>query len=216
MDTVNYILTLLFSTLGIGTIIIYLGKKIIDKFLDLGIEKFKSSLDRDLETHKSELLRQTEEFKAGLKRIELEHQIKYSRLHEERAQTIKKLYSLIIDLQEKLSYMTSMFQGPEWTKDNEREEKARESLDNFKKYFLENRIYFSLDLCNKIDEILNLSLEIIVEMSVTKTSADYDSTGSDRANSLKEWRKQNEKVTKEINAARLELEKEFRKLIGVE
>jgi len=214
MDSIKYIVTILFSTLGISSIIIYLGKRFIDKSLELGVEKYKNTLDKDLETHKLELSKQSDAFKAELKISELEHQIKYSKLHEERALTIKQLYSLLIELQTFLGHLTSPFQGPEWTTDTKREIDARLALDNFKNYFLQNRIYFSIGLCDKIDAILKLGWDIIVEMSVTKVTAVYNSTGPERADSLNKWHEQDVKVKSEINSARLDLEAEFRKLIG--
>ncbi|RZJ83037.1 MAG: hypothetical protein EOO20_23525 [Chryseobacterium sp.] len=130
--------SVVFSTLSIGSIIVYLGKKIIDRSLDLAVEKFKGSMNIQLETHKFELLRQADDFRATLKKLELEHQVKYSRLHEERAQTIKQLYALLIDLQDKLGHMTSKFQGPEWTMNIELENASKLSLANYKEFFLEN------------------------------------------------------------------------------
>jgi hypothetical protein len=216
MDLTKYIITLIFSTVGVGGIILYLGKRFIDKALDLAVENYRNTLNRNLESHKADLLRQTEEFKAGLKILELEHQIKYTKLHEERASSIKNIYSLLIELQTKLSALTTLFQGPEWTQDRKKESDARESLDSLKNYFLLNRIYFKQSLCDQIDEILNLSWSIIVDMSVNKSKASYHETGPEAVQALKEWQEIDRRVTKEINSARLNLENEFRKLIGSE
>jgi len=58
MELVKYILTILFSAAGLGGIVIYLGKRLIDKSLDLGIENYKNTLARNLEVHRNELEQQ--------------------------------------------------------------------------------------------------------------------------------------------------------------
>ena len=214
MDMFKDILTFIFSATGISVIIIYLSKRFIDKSLDIGVENYKNTLARNLESHKAELDRKTEEFRAELKKLELEHNIRYSKLHEERATVIKKMYSLLIELQGKLKDLTTLFQGPEWVSDIKRETNAKESLDSLKNFFLVNRIYFKTDLCDKIDEIIRDSWSIIVDMNLTKMNAQFSETGHERAKASNEWHKIDERVSKEINSARLFLENEFRKLMG--
>jgi hypothetical protein len=51
-------------------------------------------------------------------------------------------------------------------------------------------------------------------MSVNKTTASYYQTGHEMVEALKEWKKIDQRVTNEINSARLNLENEFRKLMG--
>ena len=143
--------------MGLGGIVIYLGKRIIDKSLDIGVEKYKSTLNRDLESHKAELLRQTEEFRANLQMISLEHQVRYTKLHDERGQSIKKIYSLLVELQNRLQYFTSVFQGPEWVTDVDKENAAKEALNELSNFFQINRIYYPEPICTTIDEILKVS-----------------------------------------------------------
>jgi hypothetical protein len=216
MTPINYIITIIFSTVGVGGIIIYLGKRIIDKSLDMGVERYKSSLTKDLETHKSELQKETDEFRANLQIISLEHQIRYTKLHEQRGESIRQIYSLIVDLKNKLEYFTTVFQGPKWTTDSDREKEATNSHRNISNFFQINRIYFSDSICNQFDEILKLSWSIIVDMSVTKVEAASAYSGPERAEATKKWQSINSRVTSEISTAMIKLEKEFKKLIGVE
>jgi hypothetical protein len=216
MNTLQTILTILGSISAVSAAIIYIGKRIIDKTLDIGLEKYKASLNKELETHKSELTKGMEEFKANLQILNLERQIKYSRLHEERGKSIKETYELLIDLQEKLEYFTTIFQGPQWTTDHEREKGAIESRANLYRYFQRNRIYYPEAICSLIDEILSVSHNIIVDMSVAKVTAVDAYSGPERALAKKEWREANSKVSSEIGAARQKLQKEFKKILGVE
>jgi hypothetical protein len=60
------ILTFLISAGSITGAIIYIGKRIVDKSLDLALERYKSNLELELVTHKSKL-----------DKILVEHQIKF-------------------------------------------------------------------------------------------------------------------------------------------
>jgi hypothetical protein len=201
----EYILKIAASILGLGGVIVYLGRLIINRSIDLGIEQFKSNLNEKLETHKSELLRKTEEYKANLQLVSMEHQIRYSKLHEERGESIRELFQLLVELQKKLEYFTSRFQGPEWKSDKDREVSARKAHEDLDNYFDLNRIYYPAAICTKLDEIIDSSWKIIVDMSVSKVSEDR-----------KLWFETNNKVSDDLRQARLLLQNEFKKLLGVE
>lgn len=55
---------------ALTTAAIGLGKIIINKTFDIGLEKYKSTLQKDIEEYKNELARQS-----------LEHEVKFSKLH---------------------------------------------------------------------------------------------------------------------------------------
>src|SRR4051812_26655898 len=105
----------LLSMVGGSAIIIWLGKFIITKAADLGIEKFKAELIKDIEQHKSDL-----------SRINSEYQIKFSKLHEERAEKIKLLYNKVKEVKKTLDNSTSVFQGSDFSTDTTRDNEALE------------------------------------------------------------------------------------------
>jgi len=216
MNLFNQIFTVIISTIGITGILGYLGKLIIDKSFDLGIERYKGNLSRELETHKSELIKETESYRANLQIIGLEHQIRYSKLHEDRGIAIKEIYSLLVKLKNKLEYFTTVFQGPDWTSDIDREKAAIEAQNNLFKFFQTNRLFFSDKICSQLDHIIQLSWGIIVDMNVAKIEATEALSGPERADAKRKWQEANSKVTSEMNTAMRALEKEFKALIGVD
>ena len=197
----NQIFIYLFGTASLTTILIFLGKSIINKSLEAGLERYKLELSKE-----------TEEFKAGLRITELEHNVKFSKLHEQRADVLKDLYSKIITLQTNLSNYTTIFQGVEWVKDEGKKMAALKSLEDFKDSFLHNRILMPIELCEKIDIILDLSWGIIVDMIGAGAMRESAANGEERVFALDQWRAANAKVSQEFNAARLDLEREFRAL----
>ncbi|MGX5472604.1 hypothetical protein [Bacillus toyonensis] len=60
---------------------------------------FTHMLNKETELHKSILNQQTEHYKAELQRINNKYNITFSKLHVDRAETIKSLYSKLIKLQ---------------------------------------------------------------------------------------------------------------------
>lgn len=58
--------------------------------------------------------KELEEHKSGLSKLTLEHQIKFSKLHEGRAFRIKVLYEKVVELESALIHSTTVVQGPEY------------------------------------------------------------------------------------------------------
>ena len=88
----------------------------------------------------------------------------------------------------------------------------------------QNRIFFSADLCDKIESILLDSHEIIVEMFMAKKNEqrndNYNRRGldvsvKDLLNPSDTWHELDEKVRRKLRLLRLDLAQEFRTLIGV-
>lgn len=204
--------------------LVYITKLIIDKFVESRIEKYKNSLQQDTENFKHNLNFEAEKFRHELNTASIEHQIKFTKLYEERGQVIKLIYNLLLDLENSLSSLTTKFQGPEWITDTERDKKATECIHALRDNLEQNRIFFSVDLCDKIESILADSHKIIVDMFMAKKNQQRNDNYNSRGIGLPaeellkpsdKWSELDEKVQKEIKAAKLGLAQEFRVLIGV-
>lgn len=120
--------------------------------------------------------------------------------------------------------MTTVSQGPDWVTDGERDKKSTESIQTLRTQIERNRIFFSADLCEKLESIIRDSHQITVQMSIAKSgerrNENYNKRGirldtKELSKPSDTWHELDEKVQKEIKAARLNLEEEFRLLIGV-
>lgn len=134
----------LISIEAISGVIIYLGKKILDKLLESGVEKYKNELNITLETHKNKL--------------QLEHH-KFTKLHVEQCEVIRGIYKKI----QKLSFLLNDFLV--LIKENRRLE--RFDFENTimpcitasmecEEYFKENEILLSENLSNKVNSTIKL------------------------------------------------------------
>jgi hypothetical protein len=183
--------------LTIGGIVVVLGKIILTKGSDLLIENHKAQIEI----------------------TKVEHQIKFTKLHEHRAEIIKSIYQDFYDFEIILKRLSTLYQGPKWTDNDEKVMKALNKFEHIRDFLEYNRIYFSQDLCNKLKTTLTECNEITMLMLKAKGRAETESIVkhykfSEGEGSKDLWTKANDK-TDEIRILRLELASEFRELIGV-
>lgn len=97
----NYtqLISFLFSTSIITAALIYIAKRIFDKLIEAKLEKYKTSLQNDTENFRNNLNFETEKFKYELNTVLIEHQIRYSKLYEERGKVIQHIYNLLFHLE---------------------------------------------------------------------------------------------------------------------
>jgi len=199
----NEILGITIGSVTIGGIIIFLGKIIINKVFDVAFKDFENKLEL----------------------LKIEHQIRFSKLHDERADLLKKMYHELYELIKALRQLTASFQGQEWTEDKTSLETATNKLKDCIDLFEPNRIFFPKLFCDKLEENLEQSRLAIYGWRVTvkKGKREEDSIIKRMPNPYNEgdtsidwWRKIEEKITCELEDNRKKLADDFRKLIGVE
>ncbi|MGY5851472.1 hypothetical protein [Salegentibacter sp. F14] len=196
MEIFWQIIQLSIGGITIGTIVIFLGKFILDKSSEILLENHRSKLDL----------------------LKTEHQIKFSRLHHERAIIIKQLYQKLYQLEKTLAHLTSFIQGTEWKNDNSREQNAIKILQETKELLELNRIYFPESLIHQILSSLEHFDEVIDQMMEAKNKAKMESgrfrfPKGEGPQDL--WKKAHFKVKNEIKEARLSVGDNFRSLIEV-
>ncbi|MDH7462155.1 hypothetical protein QEG73_12730 [Chitinophagaceae bacterium 26-R-25] len=221
LQIINFFL----SVSGITAGLIFIAKFAINQFGKVQILKYKQSLENDTEEFKHKLNFETEKFKQELNKATIEHQIKYTKLYEERGLIIKQTYNLLYKLENSLTNLTSMFQGSDWTKDTERDKQTNEVIAELRTQLEQNRIFFSADLCSIIENILIDAHKITIDIYSAKQDQEYNDNSNKAAQfrtteeilqPIQTWRQLDQKAQKDIKALRLNLAQEFRILIGVE
>ncbi|MEI8224457.1 MAG: hypothetical protein WCG82_00850 [Bacteroidota bacterium] len=223
----NNILTFFISASAITGAFVYIGKRIVDKSLDIALEKYKSTLALELETHKKQL-----------DKVLVEHQIKFGKLHQDRLDVIKLIHNKLYDLEKALRHLTTISQKEE--RDLERENYAINELENLKDLLEINQIYFNEEVCNRIEDTVNegerfLSEMISIKNRETRIKEKFEKYNKEFANSsaqskpifndwigedtvipFNDWVCLELEVRMKIKKARFEMTNEFRKLIGVD
>ena len=197
---------------GTSTVIIWLGKFIITKTVDVGVERYKAELVKDVEKHKAEL-----------SRINFEYQIKFSKLHEDRGEKIKLLYHKIIELKKILGHSTTLGQGGEFGTDTIRDDESLKTIQSLVELVELEKIYFSNSTIFKFNSLIKESKEILLGiMDVRSNYNEYyrlSKTSQQVPEEVKigmyRWKEVDGKIEKEFEQIKEELANEFRLLLGI-
>jgi len=142
--------TILFALGGNAAVLAVLGwlsKSFVNQLLAKDIEVFKTTLKTEAEAASQKLRHE-------LEKATIEHQVRFSKLHEKRAEVIAELYSLLVQAYWDISSFVSPI---EWSGEPNKQEKyakAMNSVADFYRYFDRHRIYIPEDLCSQIDEFV--------------------------------------------------------------
>lgn len=201
MDTFQILWNLGIFT-GIGGALTYLLKTLGKQFMDQNLEIHKMQLNQQLESHKAEL--------------ELIN-VKQSRLHDKRIETIQELYEKLtefyMDLDTLIRWKNVTGLSDDEIKKQQFEEanKTFESGSKFSRYYLMNKLYFSKEMCATIDEIIkemrSCQYDLTIQYQWMNLSADL------QMNSFKQAK---EKLEKEVPMLKEQIETKFREILGVE
>lgn len=192
----------LFGLVSIGSFSIvgligYVTKNLFEKYLESQIESHKHTLEL----------------------ITIEHQIRFSELHKERATLIKDFYSKIIDFKVAISVFIKYVE-------TDRSEDAKRILHTWGAKTAEigmlydnNRIYFNQNSCELIDKLmiqiksLNEGLMVLLR---NYTVADLvNNVDNKKQEFLTLTQNAKETIIKRIDPVIKELEIDFRKMLGV-
>lgn len=180
---------------------------------------FAISINRDLE-----------KFKSDLKLLTIEHQIKYSRLHSERAEILKNIYQKIVELQSTVNQIIYIRKTFPRTEDRvqqlqnlaEEFKLLTERVKEFSAYFELNKLFFNEVLCQLIDNLLERFWNIYRLMNIVPPIPDHpiykahnfsleDFFVSENKEAISFLDMNNEEIPK----LKQELENQFRNLMGV-
>jgi hypothetical protein len=196
------------------------GKKLIEYFFDETIEIRKQELNQDLENYKGQIERESKDFQHQLDTRLNEFNIRFSTLHQERADVIKELYNRIVELQSAMLDFTR--RGHIIIADAKKEEEGRllrvnKALEEFNNYFLTRKIFFQKETVNKLENLSNEYWDKGWDLAFMKSQfKEGGLTNELRKEYLDKSRKISETVEKDFAKLIEELENEFRKLLGVE
>lgn len=140
-----------------------------------------------------------------------EYQTKFTELHKRRADVIAELYRLLVQVQHSLSSMahtmdSDILKGSKW----EKRKAANESIDEFSRYFEENRIYLPGNLGSKIEKFHLEALKTNSELLLANISQELeeDEEYAQRIESA------SKSIADKISPIRQDIEKEFRRMLG--
>jgi hypothetical protein len=188
---------------GSGSVIYVIGKLALQKVFEGGLDLFRLSLSKELESHK-----------ADLKRWELEHQIRFSKLHEKQGDLMTELYSKLYDLQKMLEGSFNEIQGSDSERYKYLAMFSESFLSDMKEIIRRNAIFFSESICEKVEAIIQHTDNAIRTGRGIKE--DIDKAGKWENDSWDRLIRLMLEVARDIPLAKVALEIEFRNLLRVE
>lgn len=133
----------------------WLGRKIqhqVEDAYKAKEQERQAAYDRTLADHRSKLSQELEGWKAGYQKAIDENRIRFSKLHEERATAIKRLFFHLANLEIATQcYAAEILQH--CTADEQCKKRVEKALTEFAGFFGENRIFFTENDCKLIERI---------------------------------------------------------------
>lgn len=158
---------------------------------------FSQALSRDIERIKSDL--GTEAFR---------DQYKFQKLHERQAEVISDLYARMVHAERKMGQLTSRFRAVSSSL-QEQKDAAAKACDSFADFFREHRLYLPEGTAEKIEALTELFSEIYIDIDTAQPGGEYQAYNSE------DWREASDRMKTQARPAKKELEKQFRRLLGV-
>ncbi len=184
----------------------YLAKSLLDKVIVRDTKRFESDL-------KAKSDAAIENLKNSLQLKTIEHQVRFSKLHEKRAEVIAKLYVILVEsLWETESFVSPMEFVGELSK-NEKHVLARNKLADVYRYFDQHRIYLPDTLCDSLEKLIQEIRTIVIEFGVWVPYDHEHLPTHAREQRQAVWEKSWKAIREEIPIARKQLETEFRGLL---
>ncbi|MVO07768.1 hypothetical protein GOQ30_01155 [Flavobacterium sp. TP390] len=170
-------------------------------------------INKDLKTYELELNKKAELYKQELFLISQ----KASKLHDKRIDRIEELYYMLNDFHNDMQIIVSWKIVTGMTKEEVQQQelnnvkKAETSGNKFLIYYMRHKLYFNLETCKLIDEIINLLKESHADFTFKyifgPTSAEMEYENIKNATN---------KIRVKVPEIKIKLEENFRKIIGVE
>lgn len=193
--------------------LVFLSKSWISERLKNAI---KHEYDQKLEAHKAKLKSEAdvsvEQLKSRLNLVAVEHSVQFSRLDSRRAETIAKMYTLLVRFHRRTHIFVSV---SGWSPNEKREDlaAAKSSLVELMRYYDEHRIYLPASLCQQIDDLIKDMSRRASEFSLFVEVGEEALSPDARVAMDKKWNEVSSYFDNEIPSMRKKLEDELRRVL---
>jgi hypothetical protein len=173
-------------------------------------------LSKDLKVFEAELQAKAngsiEQLKHSLEVLAAEHQVRFSKLHEKRADVIAELYKLLVEaFWAAQSFVSPMEFGGEKSKP-EKHQEAITKLREFFTFFGTHRIYLPESICKLLDKAVDDVGSHVIDFGVYVTMPQPPGPGL-LEGKMETWIRAYQILDKEIPVARKAIEGEFRRIL---
>jgi len=184
----------------------FLGRSLIQQFLAKDIEGFRSRLQADSNIA-------IEKLRADLRQAAVEHEVRFSRLHEKRAEVLATLYGLLVEAVWEAESFANPAEFPGEPDKKQKYVTAMNAVAAYFRFFDKHRIFLPAALCDSLEAfakalrtpMIKFSVYLKIEHPIPKTTDEMMNAWDAAWNSVKN----------DVPLLRAALENEMRKLLGV-
>jgi hypothetical protein len=160
------------------------------------------------------LSKDLENFKTKLQSAAYEHQVRFTKLHERRAEILADLYSKIVVLHNNATNFVRWYASVGDDQKVMNIQQLWQAAEEFNIYFERNRIYFDQATCEKIVSLKDVLSRACSVLAVFAHERDSISVSNEQV--FDEWQKASRLLDKDVPKVMQMLEDSFRELMGVE
>ena len=157
-----------------------------------------------------------EQLKSDLQIRTIEHQVRFSRLHEKRANVIADLNGLVVEaLWEAESFLSPM----QWAGEPDKREKERVAMSKLVelfRYFDKHRIYLPTELCDVVDKLVTDVRMHVIRFGTYLTWDENAPQEHTRKEKHEVWMAGWDAIKNQVPAVRKQLEDSFRALLAAD
>ena len=207
METWQTVLLAIGGNTTVLLVLGWLGKSFLDKVIARDTMVFELNL-------KAKSDAAMEHLKNDLQLATIEHEVRFSRLHEKRATVIAELYGHLVEtLWEAESFLSPM----EWVGEPNKGQKritAMNKVAELYRYFDKHRIYLPPALCTSLESLVLEVRTLIIKFGVYVDLKDETMPAHTYKQKQDAWLDGFEAIKNKVPQARERLEEEFRSLLG--
>lgn len=157
------------------------------------------------------LSRDIEKFKSDLEKESFRFRTKFEKLHGDRAEVIKNLYTKIVDTEENLSSLMSPFQPAGTDPQEVKAKKSADSINDLISYFERNKIFLDEKTEKSISKIVEICRSAWYDFDLVRMlKEDQDKTYH------KQWNEAWNKFKDQSPKTKHKVIQSFRQILGIE
>ncbi len=185
----------------------WLSKSLVSQLLTKDVEVFKAKL-------KSESEEASQKLRHDLEKATIEHQVRFSKLHEKRAEVIAELYSLLVQAYWDISNFVSPMQSSGEPSQYEKYATAMNAVADFYRFFDKRKIYLPEKSCAQVDEFVREMRNKAIGFGVYAKYEDEQLPAGSIKEKLDAWTEAWGYLEKKVPEAKSALENELRSILG--
>jgi len=183
----------------------FIGRSIIGRWISRNIEEYKAQLQ-------AANAREIERLRTELKIVSFEHETRFARLHEKRAEVTAELYKLLVRSEDSLMSLALAVGHTDF--EGEIAQKTYETSQAAIQYLNEHCIYLPGNLANTVGDLTSKFISLRYHFQELDATAQYEVEHGEPQSPPPERDKALEKFFKAVSPLKKAIEDEFRKMLG--